>query len=814
DEDDVTSTDTTTELKSINLITGTTVGTWIIVPGAFFSDNFDISYTLGSLTITPADLTVTADDKSPDCFGTPLYSATVKGYKNADSTGVNASSGPSFTLYDASNAQVGSLTQGGTYSIVPSDFHFPADSNYTISYVNGTLIVPDPVQLDVVVTNAQCYGGTGSVVLTGNGGHPPFSFGGDPTSGLTVGPHSFTITDQSGCSTTATATITQPSKVEAVASSTDATCGLNNGSLNVTTSGGTAPYSYEWSPGGQTTSSVLSAGVGNYTVTVTDAAACTVSASATILSTGTAPGAAGNISGPAGACRNTTGIVYSIAPVAGATSYQWVLPNGVTGSSTTNSITLSFGGSNFVGGFICVIPQNLCGNGSSACLNVPVLNVKPGVPGTITGAFPSCGPATYTYSIPTVVNATNYVWSVSGSGVSITSGQGTNSIEVFIPSGMGQGTISVYAQNCFGNGSARSAYLTGVPTHSNALVGPGFVCPNSTNVAYSMGQVNGTGSYIWTISGNATIASSNGPNCTVNFASNWTSGILSVTTVNACGSFTRTYTIQSVPAQPGSITGPGNNLCGQSNVTYSIAAVAGATSYEWTLPAGVTPLTSLNGTSITVNFTSGFTSTGNICVAAVNSCGPGVPRCYSVTARPAAIPTINGSASVCKTSVQTYSVAPVTGATSYSWSVVGGASIIPGGVNSTLNFNTSLSTTQTIKVNANNACGAGQPAAKAVTVNMACRTAQDELMESDNYFGLYPNPSKDKVTAQVNSLADDDYILKVTDLLGNVILEEKMKVKAGENRKELDLSGLKQGMYFVSWLKEGAEVNTIRLVLN
>ena len=32
DEDDVTSTDTTTELKSVNLITGTTVGTWIVVP--------------------------------------------------------------------------------------------------------------------------------------------------------------------------------------------------------------------------------------------------------------------------------------------------------------------------------------------------------------------------------------------------------------------------------------------------------------------------------------------------------------------------------------------------------------------------------------------------------------------------------------------------------------------------------------------------------------------------------------------------------------------------------------------------------------
>ena len=68
DEDDVTSTDTTTELKSVNLITGTTVGTWIVVPGAFFSDNFDIHYELGSLTILPATLTVTADDQNLACF--------------------------------------------------------------------------------------------------------------------------------------------------------------------------------------------------------------------------------------------------------------------------------------------------------------------------------------------------------------------------------------------------------------------------------------------------------------------------------------------------------------------------------------------------------------------------------------------------------------------------------------------------------------------------------------------------------------------------------------------------------------------------
>ncbi|MFM9050912.1 MAG: hypothetical protein ACKOKF_01160, partial [Bacteroidota bacterium] len=59
---------------------------------------------------------------------------------------------------------------------------------------------------------------------------------------------------------------------------------------------------------------------------------------------GNLPGAAGAITGPAGACRNTT-ITYSIAAVSVATSYSWNLPAGVTGSSSTNSITVAFGSS-------------------------------------------------------------------------------------------------------------------------------------------------------------------------------------------------------------------------------------------------------------------------------------------------------------------------------------------------------------------------------------------------------------------------------------------------------------------------------------
>ena len=60
---------------------------------------------------------------------------------------------------------------------------------------------------------------------------------------------------------------------------------------------------------------------GVYVVTITDANGCTGTASGTVASTGVIPPTPGPITGPAGACRNTTGIVYSITPVPGATSF-------------------------------------------------------------------------------------------------------------------------------------------------------------------------------------------------------------------------------------------------------------------------------------------------------------------------------------------------------------------------------------------------------------------------------------------------------------------------------------------------------------
>ena len=59
-----------------------------------------------------------ADDVTAACFGTPSLTSTVSGFKNADSTGVNALSGPTLTIYDSGNNPVNTITQGGTLTML------------------------------------------------------------------------------------------------------------------------------------------------------------------------------------------------------------------------------------------------------------------------------------------------------------------------------------------------------------------------------------------------------------------------------------------------------------------------------------------------------------------------------------------------------------------------------------------------------------------------------------------------------------------------------------------------------------------------
>src|SRR5690606_41792518 len=72
-------------------------------------------------------------------------------------------------------------------------------------------------------------------------------------------------------------TITQPTALTATTSQVNVSCNSgSNGSASVTVSGGTAPYTYSWSPSGGTAATATGLTAGTYTVTVTDGNLCTI----------------------------------------------------------------------------------------------------------------------------------------------------------------------------------------------------------------------------------------------------------------------------------------------------------------------------------------------------------------------------------------------------------------------------------------------------------------------------------------------------------------------------------------------------------
>ncbi|MGB9122905.1 MAG: MBG domain-containing protein, partial [Candidatus Angelobacter sp.] len=193
---------TITGIKNANNITPTysttatsasPVGTYPIVPtlsdnGTGALANYTVTSNNGTLTISPAPLTVTAANASMT-YGDPLpaFSGTITGIKNAD----NITASYSTTATSASNA--------GTYPIVPapSDNGTGALANYTVTLVNGTLTI-NPAPLTVTAANASMVFGdplpafSGTITGTRNADNITASYTTTATSASNVGTYPIT----------------------------------------------------------------------------------------------------------------------------------------------------------------------------------------------------------------------------------------------------------------------------------------------------------------------------------------------------------------------------------------------------------------------------------------------------------------------------------------------------------------------------------------------------------------------------------------------------------------------------------------------
>ena len=185
----------------------------------------------------------------------------------------------------------------------------------------------------------------------------------------------------------------------------------------------------------------------------------------------------------------------------------------------------------------------------------------------------------------------------------------------------------------------------------------------------------------------------------------------------------------SAPISPNSIIGNAN-VCSATSNTYSITPVLGATSYSWILPGSWTGTSSTNSITTTVGI-----SSGNISVSAINSCGSSAPQTLAVNVNTSPLsPTIIiGNINVCYATSNTYSVSPVLGATSYTWTLPG----LWTGSSSTNSITTTVGNSSgNISVSAINSCGSSASQTLAVNVNSVnTSVSQSGNMLSANISG-------------------------------------------------------------------------------
>lgn len=140
------------------------------------------------------------------------------------------------------------------------------------------------------VVNPTCNQSNGSATVNVVGGVPPYTYLWTPTgqttataTGLSAGTYTVTVTDQPGCSTTASITLTDNAPVvNANVTANDPCFGNCVGVAIANVAGGLPPYTYNWTPSGGTSANATGLCAGSYTVTVTDANNCTGTATVTI----------------------------------------------------------------------------------------------------------------------------------------------------------------------------------------------------------------------------------------------------------------------------------------------------------------------------------------------------------------------------------------------------------------------------------------------------------------------------------------------------------------------------------------------------
>ncbi|REJ81395.1 MAG: PKD domain-containing protein [Bacteroidetes bacterium] len=491
--------------------------------------------------------------------------AVIQNYNNVACNGLNTGSAtvsvsggsPGYLYSWSPNGGSGAIARNliaGNYTVSVTDLGgCSASANVTISQ-------PAPLSILFNNTPASCTGSAnGTSAVNVSGGVAPYSYSWSPSGGnfslasnLSAGLYTMTVTDDNGCTYSETTNITPVSSIYITYNSTDASCGMSDGALSVTPAGGQAPYSYQWSPIGGTSSVASNLPAGSYSITITDGNGCSMTSH---LGVSNSSGPTVNMSASTSiACygMNTGSATVSVSGGTLPYSYSWS-PSGGNGPTA----------SNLAGGIYTVTVTD--GSGCATSLSINIAESNPLSATISTFRDIACG-SSNTGSATVLASGGNpayrYSWSPSGGTGAIANGLTTGTYTVTVTDMYG---CFAQASVTIGSNSSVNATVNTIPVSCNGRAdGSAIVIPTSGTAPYT---------YIWTPGGS-----------TSSSLSGLSSGAYNVSIRDANGCLGQATAIIVEPPPANISLTPAHITCSgymNGSITSSISGGLAPYSYSW-----------------------------------------------------------------------------------------------------------------------------------------------------------------------------------------------------------------------------------------
>lgn len=586
----------------VNAVGGTAPYEYSLNAGPYQPDNFYENLAPGTYSVIVRDanscfstfnfvigvqrvLSATATPTPAACFGQSSGSIAIGVSGGGTPYNFSVNNGP----FSTANPITG--LAAGTYSVLIED-------NGGCEFTLNNIQITQPSQLTATVNvlqNASCAQNSGILQAQAAGGTPGYTYQWNGNSSQTnptlnnapPGLNTVIITDNRGCTATASATVTNiPPLSLNLAGTTNERCDQANGTATVAPQGGTAPISYSWSHNtGLNSPTATGLAAGSYSVTATDANNCTASLTLTVLET-QGPGVTLAVTNSF--CTNGTGSITA-TPTGGLPPYMYTWShNAGLNSPTANNLTAG----NYT---VTVTDANNC---------------SASVSGTVQFVPPPTGNAVVTLASCQGNNGAIQVAISGGTAPFVFSWSHNPSLTTGIATGLVAGNYS-YTITDGGNCTFSGTATVGEQPPPQVTINAQTATCGSANGTATATVNGGTAPYTYTWSNN----SPNNPQ-----ANNLAPGSYTLTLTDAFGcQDVETFTIQNIPGPSALNLVVQNTICTNFNggITATPVGGNGPYTYSWShnallnspnaapLPAGNYSVTATdaNGCSIMASAT-------------------------------------------------------------------------------------------------------------------------------------------------------------------------------------------------------------------